>query len=457
VLKNGTRVISKDFLENRNNNRMRLPVITVTVTLAVLVACAHRNDIHSTSNGVSVLNDKNYSDSGQNTFDKYATKSDTAGMDLKTVRRIYKNRFGRDFYFKNGIGYLDDCPDCIYYSVTDEDELLLLKYALRNDTPVPLLVNGDNDSADVMVRMLNFARYEARFNRRVPVCKLADEKIMGPWPGYMPADNVCDKYLHRQVLNTLHKDSIHIPYDTIVVNKLAMWSMYYEDRFDNKGLPGWFQDYSDKDKVLFYEHALIRSCGSEDIYYSTRPLSCGYDEVAWPYLSRDEETSIKTELEEKMTEYERKFGRRMTEFETVKTEFEIQYGLDSAEIICKRCLPEELLMAWKIIIQMNTINVIYTNKDEPIKLYISEDIARSLYQKYSKRKMSAIELIVAEMELVSDKRIICQKCTDEELLMVWKHFRKTIDRRVVSDTVTVDRDFIMSLKKNAERHPCCRR
>jgi len=430
-------------------------IVAAVVTTLFTLGCVHRNGNGNTGDILG----------------RYALKDDSVGVALESVKRKYKERFGREFYFT-------DVLERMYYDATVEDELMLLRYALNNNTPLPLLPDRDNafyaayfsmryynpgldidSSKDSIARVLAFARYESRFNKSVPKCNVVDEENSEPWPMYMSSDMVCNDYMFRLTENALRKNNTPIPYDSVVVTKHGAWELYYVDMFRME-LPSWFHKYSDNDKVRFCEHSIIRTCGIPPKECLNICPPCQGVETAQPYLSKDTEVSIKTILGKKIIEHEKKNKRKMTELERVKTEFEIQHKIfERAVPICKQCNDDELLFALKILIQMNT----YPNA---ILDTIDGDIARSIYQKYSKRKMSAAELIVAEQEIMAGKQILCRQCTDEDLLIVWKYFKKSVDTdawyeerfdslNVLPDSVSVD--LALFLKENMERNPCCLR
>jgi hypothetical protein len=286
---------------------------------------------------------------------------------------------------------------------------------------------------------------------------MADGAKSEYWPIVSNYCRACDYYLSYLIRDAL-LNSVPILDDTIVVKTVDLWIADYMHLFGDESVPAWFQEYSDEDKIIFIEHATNRKCEFGGTY---QDIPCQW--TIWqPYLGKDEVDSIKTVLRRIMIEYERMHGREMTELETLKAEFKIQFDIpdfgsggnrNNRQIpFCERCTDDELITVLKHIMQMNPPKEIFF-------FFFSKEVARSLNLK-KKRRMTAAEVIISEFEIRYNRQIVCRQCTTEELLMVWQHFGvrkwKYWDMRRDSIPNTVSDSLLRSLKKIRRSSPCCR-
>jgi len=292
----------------------------------------------------------------------------------------------------------------------------------------------------------NAVNYEQHFNRKVPNCRMADDASFGYWPVVSNYCRACDLYLGYLIKKSLWYN-IPILGDTVIVTTVDLWIANYMESFGDrdtvKSLPVWLQEYSDEDKIIFLEHASRRKC---KFCYFNDPCQIP---IRQPYLWKEEADSIKTILKQIIVKHKKTLGREMTELEVFKTAFEIQFDMPIP--FCDQCTNEELITVLKHIIQMNPSMDILPDT-------VGKYVARSLNLK-KKRPMTATDVIISEFEMRYNKQIVCQQCTNEELLKIWKHFgvsrwaHPMMNRDSIPDTISVD--LLRSLKKVNVPVTCC--
>ena len=254
----------------------------------------------------------------------HSVAQDPVKAELEKSKKEYKEQFGGEVSFS--------CNDLM---VSDKDVLAVLKHALKNNRPFPnhrIYV----DLSDAVV-----ANYELRFNRKIPNVKFADDVCKGnthsvPYSFFGDIDTTdCQskRHLYRDYLLgcALHKNE-PLP-ENITVTELDLWMAVYERFTGKKSFPAWFGELSYKDKIMYLDFA----------------VGAGFW-GATPYLSKEKEDSIKTELEKEVSENEELLGREMTEFEKIKTEYEVQF--DEPVPACE-CSDEELPVVLKRLIKRN--------------------------------------------------------------------------------------------------------
>jgi hypothetical protein len=185
------------------------------------------------------------------------------------------------------------------------------------------------------------ANYELRFNRKIPNVKYADDVCKGnthsvPYRLFGDIDTTdchSKRHLYRDYLLgcALHKNE-PLP-ENITVTELDLWMAVYERFTGKESFPAWFGELSYKDKIMYLDFA----------------VGAGFW-GATPYLSKEKEDSVKTELEKEVSENEEWLGREMTELEKIKTEYEVQF--DEPVPVCE-CSNEELPVVLKRLIKRN--------------------------------------------------------------------------------------------------------
>ena len=270
-------------------------------------------------------------------------------LEIEERKKEYREQFGREISFNYGCYYGPDC-------VTDEDVLAILEHAIKNNRPF------QKDRQYIDEYHANIAKYELRFNRKIPViqyagdvCKRKSQMRLYRFFNKNVVDTVnCQSNNYQTYLlrGALRKDE-PLP-DNIFVTKLDIWLATYKIQTGKTTFPAWFQELSDEDK--------IRHLSSATIFFMS----------ASPFLSREEEDSIRVVLDKTIVEKEKELGRKMTGLEKVKTEYEIQFR---RQVPPCECTDEELLLYLKHLIKYNMFRVHqpmrYIEKEEV--RYILED------------------------------------------------------------------------------------
>jgi hypothetical protein len=405
-------MVMRILLNERIDTEMRRSIIiaAVTIILTALSGCAHKSNVYS---------DNNVTDR-RNVYDD------------STLINNYINRTNEEMAVITDGNSICKCIDTT-------TEIWKSNYGLNE------LIS-------------NVAGYEQYFNKKMPDCRMVNDTNSGYWPiNVCNYYRVCDLYLGYLVKNAL-RNNVSILDDTVIVKAVDLWIADYMELFGSsyivKSLPAWFQEYSDEDKIIFLEYASNRKC--EFMSYQNIPCQ----RMIWqPYLWKENADSIKTILKQIMIKYKETHGQEMTELEMLKTEFMIQFGMpdfggkhSNKQIpFCERCTDEELITVLKHIMQMNPSK--YTFPDS-----IGKEVVRSLNQK-KKQPMTAAEVIIAEFEIRYNRQIVCRQCTNEELLMVWKHFGVRMWRYpgMKRDSIpsTASDSLLRSLKEINEFSLCC--
>lgn len=265
-------------------------------------------------------------------------------VELEKSEKEYEARFGQkaDLYYL--VGFLGSFSD----GLSDKDRILLLKYALKNNKPYPRkhFFGGEvpfpfkEKRGFVKDMEICTARYEMFFNRKIPYCQyianLCNNRPTIQIGSLNNADCTCDGYLEH----ILCMATAPFP-DSVIVTKLDLWIAIYQIHTSKRTFPSWFQELSYENKLKCLESRISDLTG-----------------FMQPFISREEEDSIKVELKKRVVADEKKLGRKITEIEKIQTEFKIQcerkvQNLRYLEMPTWQYSDKELLMAMKYMIRTN--------------------------------------------------------------------------------------------------------
>jgi len=244
--------------------------------------------------------------------------------ELRKTKKEYKKKFGEN------VKVIAFPPD----RFTNNDILAIFRLALKSGSPFP------EKRYTVYYSDVLYARYELRFDRKVPICLLTEDACGNlPWMfGFQEIDTencFCSKeYLNSLILLALRTGEPLS--EKITANRLDLFMVAYKKTVGKESFPAWFNAFSYDDKMRCLEMSLkwrFEAMHAFDIF-----------------LSKKEEDSIKTQLGKVVAKYKKKMGREMTELEEAIAEYEIQFGCKFPKY---QCQTDELLMVLRYFIKMN--------------------------------------------------------------------------------------------------------